>query len=82
MTNQTMIFRALLDKTKTEPLAIATAMQLTGLTERGVRRVIKELTMRGYLIISPRTGGYYIADPKSEEVQVYSAVPAREFMRK
>jgi len=69
--NGAIIFNALLGKTKNDPLAIATAMQLTGLTDRGVRRVIKSLTANGHLIISPPTGGYYIADPKSEEVQVY-----------
>lgn len=47
------------------------AMKLTDLTERGVRRVVKDLTAKGHLIISPRIGGYYIADPKSEEVQIY-----------
>lgn len=71
MNHQQTIFRALLGKTKSNPLTIATAMQLTGLTERGVRRVVKDLTAKGHLIISPAGGGYFIADPKSEEVQIY-----------
>lgn len=68
--HQFTIFCALLGRTKSAPLAISEAMELTGLTERGVRRVVKGLTAKGHLIISPRAG-YYIADPKSEEVQVY-----------
>lgn len=69
--HQTTIFRALLGRTKAAPLAIADAVRLTGLTERGVRRVVKSLTSKGHVIISPPAGGYYIADPKSPEVQVY-----------